>query len=147
MLELYLDTVDVIQVARFNECMPIRGVTTNPSILAAAGVGLQQALPALAEVLGDGARFHVQVVSHTVAQMLEEAEQIRALPYDLVVKVPVTETGLAAIRKMKAENIPGLATAVYSAHQGFLAALCGADYLAPYVNRCDRRRRLLRRRR
>jgi TalC/MipB family fructose-6-phosphate aldolase len=30
-----------------------------------------------------------------------------------------------------------LATAIYSAHQGFLAALCGADYLAPYVNRID----------
>jgi fructose-6-phosphate aldolase 1 len=55
----------------------------------------------------------------------------------MVVKVPATETGLAAIRKIKAENILVLATAVYSAQQGFLAALCGADYLAPCVNRID----------
>ncbi len=54
-----------------------------------------------------------------------------------MVKVPATETGLAAIRKIKAEDILVLATAVYSAQQGFLAALCGADYLAPYVNRID----------
>jgi TalC/MipB family fructose-6-phosphate aldolase len=137
MLELYLDTVDVEQVARFNECLPVKGVTTNPSILAKAGTGLKRALPALAEVLGPNARFHVQVVSQTVTAMLEEAKQIVVLPYDIVIKVPATEVGLAAIKRMKAERIPVLATAVYSAHQGFLAALCGTDYLAPYVNRID----------
>jgi TalC/MipB family fructose-6-phosphate aldolase len=135
MLELYLDTVDVAQVARFNVCLPIRGVTTNPSILAKSGMGLQQTLPALAQVLGSEARFHVQVVSQTIMGMVEEAKQIAALPYDMVVKVPATELGLAAIRQMKAARIQVLATAIYSAHQGFLAALCGADYLAPYVNR------------
>lgn len=137
MLELYLDTADVQQVARFNACLPITGVTTNPSILAKAGIGLNRLLPALAEIIGPGARFHVQVVSCTVAEMLEEAKRLSDLPYDIVVKVPATEIGLAAIKQMKAENIPVLATAVYSSQQGFLAALCGADYLAPYVNRID----------
>lgn len=137
MLELYLDTADVDQVKRFTACLPLKGVTTNPSILAKSGVGLMRALPALAEVLGSDARFHVQVVSLSVDEMLAEARQIDALPYDTVVKVPATETGLAAIKKIKAFDIQVLATAIYSAHQGFLAALCGADYLAPYVNRID----------
>jgi len=137
MIELYLDTVDVEQVTRFNACLPIKGVTTNPSILAKSGKGLNQVLPELARIIGTSARFHVQVVSQTVEGMLEEAKHIHALTYDMVVKVPATEVGLAAIKKMKAENILVLATAIYSAHQGFLAALCGADYLAPYVNRID----------
>jgi TalC/MipB family fructose-6-phosphate aldolase len=137
MIELYLDTADVEQVARFNACLPVKGITTNPSILAKAGVGLNQLLPAVSTIIGPYARFHVQVVSQTVDDMVAEATQIHALPYDVVVKVPATETGLAAIRKMKADNIPVLATAIYSAQQGFLAALCGADYLAPYVNRID----------
>lgn len=137
MLELYLDTVDIAQVARFNTCLPIRGVTTNPSILAKSGLGLKQLLPELVRELGVNARFHVQVVSQTVDDMVAEARQIVALPYDLVVKVPATEPGLAAIKRLKAERITVLATAIYSAHQGLLAALCGADYLAPYVNRID----------
>jgi len=137
MIELYLDTVDVEQVTRFNACLPIKGVTTNPSILAKSGKGLNQVLPELASIIGTSARFHVQVVSQTVEGMIEEAKLIHALTYDMVVKVPATEVGLAAIKKMKAENILVLATAIYSAHQGFLAALCGADYLAPYVNRID----------
>jgi len=137
MIELYLDTVDVEQVTRFNACLPIKGVTTNPSILAKSGRGLNQVLPELARIIGTSARFHAQVVSQTVEGMVEEAKHIHALTYDMVVKVPATEVGLAAIKKMKAENILVLATAIYSAHQGFLAALCGADYLAPYVNRID----------
>ncbi|MFW5444255.1 MAG: transaldolase family protein [Methylococcaceae bacterium] len=119
------------------QALPIKGVTTNPSILAKAGVGVNKALSDLTEILGDDARFHVQVVSQSVAGMVAEAKKIDAPPYDMVVKIPATEVGLAAIKIIKREKIKVLATAIYSAQQGFVAALCGADYLAPYVNRMD----------
>ncbi|MDF1583099.1 MAG: transaldolase family protein [Methyloprofundus sp.] len=137
MFELYLDTADAQQVASLNQCLPIFGVTTNPSILAKAGLGVNQALPALAKALDGQARLHVQVVSETAQGMLAEAIKLQALPYDIVVKVPATRIGLAAIKLMKAQGICVLATAIYSVQQGFFAALCGADYLAPYVNRID----------
>jgi len=137
MFELYLDTADIGQISRFSACLPVRGITTNPSILARADTGLATLLPGVAKVLGEQARFHVQVVSKSADAMLAEAVSLRKLPYDIVVKVPATETGFAAIRKMKAQHIPVLATAIYSVQQGFIAALCGADYLAPYVNRID----------
>lgn len=137
MIELYLDTADVAETKRFNQCLPLKGVTTNPSILAKSKQGLNEALKGMQEALGGTPRFHAQVVSSTVEDILEEARQINELPYDMVVKVPATETGLAAIKLIKAEGIQVLATAIYSAQQGFLAALCGADYLAPYVNRID----------
>ncbi|GAL15424.1 transaldolase [Vibrio astriarenae] len=41
MIELYLDTADVEQVKRFDRCLPLKGVTTNPTILAKS----QQAEP------------------------------------------------------------------------------------------------------
>jgi len=137
MFELYLDTADAQQVAQLNESLPVFGVTTNPSILAKAKLGVNQALPLLNKALNGQARFHVQVVSLTADEMLAEAIKLDALPYDIVVKVPATAIGLAAIKKMKAANITVLATAIYSVQQGFFAALCGADYLAPYVNRID----------
>lgn len=145
MIELYLDTADVAEVKRFNQCLPLKGVTTNPSILAKSKQGLNQTLAGMQEALGGTPRFHAQVVSTTVEGMVEEARQIHELPYDMVIKVPATETGLSAIKLMKKEGIKlmkkegikVLATAIYSAQQGFLAALCGADYLAPYVNRID----------
>lgn len=137
MIELYLDTADVEQVKRFERCLPLTGITTNPSILAKSKKGLSETLENMHEALGGTPRFHAQVVSTTADGMLQEARQINEMPYDIVVKVPATETGLAAIKLMKAEGFQVLATAIYSVQQGFLAALCGADYLAPYVNRID----------
>jgi TalC/MipB family fructose-6-phosphate aldolase len=137
MFELYLDTADLGQISRFSACLPVRGITTNPSILARSGLGLAELLPKVAQTLGEKTRIHVQVVSGSADAMVREALNLHEMPYDIVVKVPATEIGLAAIKQMKARNIPVLATAIYSVQQGFLAALCGADYLAPYVNRID----------
>jgi len=136
-LELYLDSADIAQITRFHACLPIKGITTNPSILAKAEIGVNQLLAELNPILGGQARFHVQVVSESVDGMIDEARKISALPYDVVVKIPATEKGLTAIKQLHGEGIPLLATAIYSVQQGFLAALAGADYLAPYVNRID----------
>jgi TalC/MipB family fructose-6-phosphate aldolase len=137
MFELYLDSADLGQISRFNACLPVHGITTNPSILARSGIGLVELLPKVTQILGGKARIHVQVVSGSAEAMVREALNLQELNYDIVVKVPATEIGLTAIKQMKARNIPVLATAIYSVQQGFLAALCGADYLAPYVNRID----------
>ncbi|MCK5828773.1 MAG: fructose-6-phosphate aldolase [Methylococcales bacterium] len=137
MIEFYLDSVDIKQVSRLHACLPLKGVTTNPTILAKAKLGVNQVLPEIAFIIGSEARFHVQVVSQTVDDIVEEAIQIDALPYDMVVKIPATETGLAAIKIIKDKDIKVLATAIYSVQQGIIAALSGADYLAPYVNRMD----------
>lgn len=137
MFELYLDSADLGQISRFGTCLPMRGITTNPSILAKSGIGLTELLPRVTQSLGEKTRIHVQVVSDSAEAMVREALNLRELNYDIVVKVPATEIGLTAIKQMKAHNIPVLATAIYSVQQGFLAALCGADYLAPYVNRID----------
>lgn len=55
----------------------------------------------------------------------------------MYVKIPVTKDGLRAIKELKKQNVNITATAIFTAHQGFLAAKAGADYVAPYVNRID----------
>lgn len=81
--------------------------------------------------------WFAQVMATTAEGMVEEARKLRTIINDLVVKVPVTAEGLAAIKMLKAEGIPTLGTAVYGAAQGMLSALAGAEYVAPYVNRVD----------
>ncbi len=137
MFELYLDTADLDQIKALAGALPLAGVTTNPSIMAAGGIGLTELLPQLAEILGSNSRFHVQVVSNTVEGIVAEAMQLHALPFDIVVKIPAHAAGLAAIKQIKQDGVPVLATAIYNVQQGWLAALNGADYLAPYFNRID----------
>ncbi len=137
MIEFYLDSVDVAAISRLHRCIPIKGVTSNPSILSSANTGVELALTEISHLLGKTARFHIQVVSTSVDDMVAEAVQLASMPYDIVVKIPATETGLAAIKQIKQQDIAVLATAIYSSQQGFMAAIAGADYLAPYVNRMD----------
>lgn len=137
MFELYLDSANIEEIKVLSQMMPLTGVTTNPSIMAAGGVGLTQLLPELAEVIGPTSRFHVQVVGDTVEGIVAEAKRLHALPFDIVVKIPTHGAGLAAIKQIKRHDIPVLATAIYNVQQGWLAALNGADYLAPYLNRID----------
>ncbi|MBW7984463.1 fructose-6-phosphate aldolase [Enterobacillus tribolii] len=136
-MELYLDTADVAAVKRLARIFPLSGVTTNPSIVAQGGQPVWQVLPQLQEALGGQGTLFAQVMGRTAEQMVSEARQLHQRVPGIVVKVPVTAEGLAAIKCLKQEGIPTLGTAVYGAAQGLLAALAGAEYVAPYVNRVD----------
>lgn len=137
-MELYLDTSDVAAVKALARVFPLAGVTTNPSIIAAGKKPLEVVLPELHEAMG-GRGVCLPVMATTAEGMLNDARKLRSIIADIVVKVPVTAEGLAAIKMLKAEGIPTLGTAVYGAAQGLLSALAGAEYVAPYVNRIDAR--------
>lgn len=136
-MELYLDTSDVVAVKALSRIFPLAGVTTNPSIIAAGKKPLDVVLPQLHEAMGGQGRLFAQVMATTAEGMVNDARKLRSIIADIVVKVPVTAEGLAAIKMLKAEGIPTLGTAVYGAAQGLLSALAGAEYVAPYVNRID----------
>lgn len=136
-MELYLDTANVAEVRHLARIFPIAGVTTNPSIIAAGKTALWEVLPQLQEAIGPQGKLFAQTMSRTAEGMVDEAKRLANFLPDIVVKIPVTAEGLAAIKQLKSEGIPTLGTAVYSASQGLLAALAGAEYVAPYVNRVD----------
>lgn len=136
-MEFYLDTADIAEVKRLARIFPLQGVTTNPSIVAKGGQPVWEVLPQLREALGGNGILFAQVMGRNAEQMVLEAKQLAERNSGLVVKISVTQEGLAAIKQLKTLGIPTLGTAVYSAAQGLLAALAGADYVAPYVNRID----------
>jgi TalC/MipB family fructose-6-phosphate aldolase len=136
-MELYLDTADVTAIKRLAKVLPINGVTTNPSIVAKAGKSIFSLLAELQDVLGADKLLFAQVLSSNADEMIKEAHQLRKAVPSIVTKIPVNAQGLMAIKELTLQGIPTLGTAVYGAGQGFLAALAGAKYIAPYVNRID----------
>lgn len=136
-MELYLDTANVAEVKRLACLFPLAGVTTNPSIIAAEKTPLWEVLPRLRDAIGPQGLLFAQVMSRNADGMVAEAKQLSAVLPGIVVKVPVTAEGLTAIKQLKRLGIPTLGTAIYSAAQGLFAALAGAKYVAPYVNRVD----------
>ncbi|WP_392561484.1 fructose-6-phosphate aldolase [Orbus sturtevantii] len=136
-MEIYLDTADVNAVERLHSILPVKGVTTNPSIVAKEKKPLFDVLAELQAVIGPDGQLFAQVIANNAQGMIKEAEELTKRFPSLVVKVPVTAQGLIAIKALTEQGITTLGTAVYGAAQGLLSVLAGAKYVAPYVNRID----------
>ncbi|WP_044172285.1 transaldolase family protein [Phytobacter massiliensis] len=136
-MKLYVDTANLNDIKRFEENLPLAGVTMNPSITAKSGVALSVLIPQIRAVLGKGRMIFSQVIASDCAGMVEEASRLSKMDNDIVIKIPVTAEGLKAIKQLKARNVRTLGTAVYTTTQGLLAALAGAEYVAPYYNRIE----------
>ena len=134
-MELFLDTADAQAVKELSETLTIAGVTTNPTIITRSGKTLERVIAEMCKTLAPNQKSFFQVIATDFDGILEETRRICALRENAYAKIPVTPVGLKAIKAAKAEGLNVLATAIYSADQAFLAAMNGADYLAPYVNR------------
>lgn len=134
-MELFLDTADAQAVKELSETLNIAGVTTNPTIITSSGKTPEQVIDEMCETLVPNQKSFFQVIATDFDGMLAETRRICALRENAYAKIPVTPAGLKAIKAAKAEGLHVLATAIYSADEAFLAAMNGADYLAPYVNR------------
>lgn len=135
-MELFLDTADARAVRELSEVLTVSGVTTNPTLIAKTGKRPEQVLGELGSALTPEQKLFVQVIAtNSVEDMMQDVRRISGLRKNAYAKIPVTPVGLMTIKAAKAEGIRVLATAVYSADEAFLAAMNGADYLSPYVNR------------
>lgn len=137
-MKLLIDDANIERIKAIYNYYPIDGVTTNPSILAKCGRPPYEALHDIREFIGNKAELHVQVVSTTAEEMVEEGRKIeRTLGNNTFIKIPTIPEGLKAMRILRGEGYHVTATAIYTPMQAYLAAKAGAEYAAPYVNRID----------
>lgn len=141
-MKLLIDSANIEDIKFLYENYPVDGVTTNPSILLKGGKQPYECLDEIVrffkDVNVDNYDLHVQVISTNAKGMIDEADRI-ADKYGkkTYIKIPAIREGLYAINILSAQGFRTTATAIYSAHQAFLAAKSGASYVAPYVNRMD----------
>lgn len=133
---LYIvDSADTSFIKKMMEKYEILGVTTNPTIIAKEN---KEYIPLLQELdtLLTGKDLHVQLVDETYEGMIAEAHKLRkVIKTNLHIKIPVSDAGFKAIRRLSKDGFSVTATAICTVNQGIMAALNGAEYLAVYVNR------------
>lgn len=135
-MELIIDSSNIEQIKELNDLLTITGVTTNPTILTKSGREAMDVVKDLCKVLSEDQLLFIQTVQTSFEGIMEEAKMISSIRNkNMYVKIPVTHEGLRAIKECKKLGIHTLATAIYTADQAFLAAMNGAEYLAPYTNR------------
>lgn len=130
-----MDTADIEQAKAAKELGWVRGITTNPILLAKSTNSVADTLQKLAG-LNMGLLFY-QLVSSCKENMLKEAHLAKEIAGDqLALKIPPTEKGFRIIPHLS--GIPCCITALYSVAQAVVAREAGARYIAVYVNRATK---------
>jgi len=135
MMKLFLDTADVDEIRTAARWGVLDGVTTNPTLFAKVGGSDDDVLTEICRITPG--LVSVEVVAEDVDGMLREGRRLAALAPNVVVKVPMSESGLETIARLAEEGIRTNCTLICSANQGLLAAKAGASLLSPFVGLLD----------
>lgn len=134
-MKFFIDTANVSEIAQAKEMGLVDGVTTNPSLVAKEGREFRSLIREICQMV-EGP-VNAEVVSTDAGAMVKEAQDLRTLGENIVVKIPLTPEGLKAVRRLRKEGIPTNVTLCFSPLQALLAAKAGADYISPFVGRLD----------
>jgi len=134
-VKLLLDSADLEEVRAARALGILDGVTTNPGLLARAGVRLDDFLTEACPLV-DGPICVPARGSETDA-IVAEGRRLAGLHDHVVVKIPIHASGLRALAKLHSEGVRTHATLCCTANQALLAARCGADFVSPLVARLE----------
>lgn len=134
-MKLFIDTANVGEIKKANDMGVICGVTTNPSLIAKEGRVFEEVVKEITKIV-DGP-ISAEVISLDSEGMIREAVELVKIHKNIVIKIPMTQEGLKAVKVLHSEKIKTNVTLIFSASQALLAAKAGASYVSPFVGRLD----------
>lgn len=134
-MQFYIDSADIEEIRKANQRGWVDGVTTNPTLVAKTGRKHHDVIKDIcAEVPG---LISAEVLSLDANSMFKEGLELAKIADNVVVKIPMGEEGLVAVRRLTAEGIKTNVTLVFSPLQALLVAKAGATLVSPFVGRLD----------
>jgi len=134
-MKFFIDTANLDEIRKGLDLGMVDGVTTNPSLVAKEQRPFEEILREICAIVNGP--VNAEVVSIDADGMVNEGRQLAAMSDNIVVKIPMIEEGLKAVRRLTAEGIKTNVTLVFSSTQALLAAKAGATYVSPFVGRLD----------
>jgi transaldolase len=134
-MKFFIDTADVEEIRKAHAMGVLDGVTTNPSLLAKVGRGLEETIREICSIV-DGP-VSAECVSLEAPELIKEGRGLAKIHDNVVVKVPMGVEGMKAVKALTSEGIRTNVTLCFSANQALLAAKAGATYISPFVGRLD----------
>ena len=134
-MKFFVDSANIEEIAELKNLGLADGVTTNPSLILKAGRNFQSIAKDICELI-EGP-VSLEVSSSSIDQMRAEAEKLRVISENVVVKLPMTWNGLKVCRDLANSGIKVNMTLCFTANQAILAAKAGAEFVSPFVGRLD----------
>src|SRR5919109_1611936 len=134
-MRLFLDTANIDEIREINEWGVLRGVTTNPTLLAKEQGDIEKAWRSILELVdGD---VSLETTEPETGAMYEQGKYLATFADNVVVKVPMTPAGITAGKRLTEDGIRINVTLVFSPAQAILAAEIPAYIVSPFIGRID----------
>lgn len=138
-MKFFIDTANLEQIREAQLLGVLDGVTTNPSLMAKEGItgekNINKHYVDICNIVdGD---VSAEVISVDFEGMIKEGNALAALHPQIVVKIPMIEDGIKALKYFSDKGIKTNCTLVFSSGQALLAAKAGATYVSPFIGRLD----------
>ena len=134
-MKFFIDTADIEEIRQANLRGWVDGVTTNPSLIAKSGKDFHTVIKEICKEISGP--VSAEVISLQANEMVKEGLELAKLASNVVVKIPMCEDGMIAVKKLTAEGIKTNVTLVFSPMQALLSAKAGATMVSPFVGRLD----------
>lgn len=136
-MKFFIDTANVDEIRKANDMGVICGVTTNPSLIAKEGCVFEDIVKEIVSIVDGPVSGEVRATTTDAEGMIREGREIAKIHPNMVVKIPMTEEGLKAVKVLSSEGIKTNMTLIFTANQALLAACAGATYVSPFLGRLD----------
>src|SRR5216684_1939540 len=125
-MKFFLDSASLKDISWATQAGLIDGITTNPSLLAkqAGDLDPRDVLKEICSLV-EGP-VSAEVVAVDTDAMVREGKQLAKIADNIVVKIPMLEAGMVAVRRLAAEGIKTNVTLCFSSVQCLIAAKAGA---------------------
>ncbi len=134
-MKFFIDTANIDEIKKGLALGMVNGVTTNPSLVSKEQRPFTDILADICNLV-DGP-ISAEVISLEADGMVAEARELAKINKNIVIKIPMIEEGLKAVKRLTEEGIKTNVTLVFSSMQALLAAKAGATYVSPFVGRLD----------
>ncbi len=133
---IYLDSAIISHAKIAIEYGWVKGITTNPTLLAKSDLSPEETLQQLANI--SPGELYYQLTATSAENMIAEGEKAyQFIGEKTVLKIPATTIGFQVTATLS-PHIPCSVTAIYSSAQAAIAKEAGAKYAIAYVNRATR---------
>jgi transaldolase len=134
-VKIFIDTANLNEIRRAKALGLVDGVTTNPTLISKEGEETETLIRKISKEVGGP--VNVEVTGTTSEEIVKEARVMATWGDEIVIKIPITQEGLKAVKSLSSEGIRTNVTLLFSPSQAILAAKARATYVCPFLGRLD----------
>jgi transaldolase len=135
-MKYFLDSAKLDEIKYARENWGINGVTTNPKHIKASGKPFYTVIKELADEFEDNEfPISVEIDPHLdkADDLIDAAKKLAAMSDNFVIKIPCTEQGLVAAKKLTDDGVKVNVTLVFTPSQALQVGRLGCTYCSPFI--------------